>query len=228
MKVTLDKLSELERKLTIVVPAANINEKVDVKLNEISKTVRLPGFRPGKVPVKVVKQRFSDVARNDVLNESIQENLLEALKQEKVNPVDTPAIEFSQHEAGKDLEFVAKFEVLPELKIKDLDKIVVEKPVVKLVEADVDTMFVTLQNQHMDWTKTDKSAKEGDRVTIDYKGTIDGKVFEGGSSSNVPLILGSNMMMDGFEAGLVGAKKEETKELKLAFPQDYHAKDFVT
>jgi len=227
MKVTTDKENTLGRTLTLSIPAADIDKKVDAEIQKISKTVRLPGFRPGKVPLKVVKQRFSDMARNDVLGQLIQDHLFEALKKEKLNPVDTPEIDLTTNEPGKDLEITAKFEVFPEITIKDLNKINVEKPVVALVDKDVDSMLETLQKQHVDWKKTDKAAKDGDRVMIDYEGRIDGNTFEGGTSSNVPLVLGSKSMIDGFESGLVGIKQDQTRKLNLAFPKDYHAKDFA-
>lgn len=224
MKVAVKKSTDVARELTITIPDGDISPKVELELQKIARTVRLPGFRPGKVPHKVVKKRFSDAARNEVIGKIIEDTIYKAIDQEKIHPAGTPSIEFVENETGKDLIYKANVDVFPEITIKDLDKIDIEKPVVELVDADVDSMFETLQKQHTDWEKTDKVAKEGDRVTMDYQGMLQGKLFDGGSANDAPLVLGSGQFIDGFESGLIGVKKGESRELTLTFPEDYQAK----
>ena len=222
MQATIETLSTLERRLTIAVPAAAVESQIAQRLNEAAKSVQLKGFRKGKVPVKVVKERFGGSVRQEVLGELMSQSYYEALGQHNVRPASQPRIDPKTVAAGQDLEFFATFEVYPEVSLGDFSTVKVERKVADISEADVDKMIETLRKQRQTWSEVDRPAQNGDQVLIDFEGKIDGVVFEGGSAKGTKLLLGSNRMIEGFEAGLVGASKGERKVLSLVFPADYH------
>lgn len=227
MKVTVSPVKGLSQEVTISVPNKEIQPEVEKKLQTFAAQARLPGFRPGKVPLKVVQQRFGAAARREVVGEVMNKTYFEAIQQEKLKPASMPEIEIVKDKAGEDLEYKAKFEVMPEIEVKDLDKIKVEKIVAEVVDADLDEMLETLRKQHVDWHDVKRAAKKGDKVTLDFDGYIDDKPFEGGKADNFDVILGSNSMIPDFEKGLEGLKAGDEKELKVKFPKDYHVKDLA-
>jgi len=226
MQVSIETTSGLERRLTVSVPAARVEQDVDARLKKAAKTVRLNGFRPGKVPFKVVKQRFGDGVRQEVIGEVVNQTFYEAVVQEKLQPAGAPSIEPKQIESGKDLEYVATFEIYPEVTVADLDGVEIEKPTAEVTDKDVDNMIDIFRKQQASWKEAPRrAAKNGDQVTIDYVGTKDGEEFAGGSAKEQLLVLGSGSMIPGFEDGIVGMKKGEEKVLELTFPEDYHAEE---
>lgn len=227
MQVSVENLSPIERRLTVGVPAERIESEVEGRLKQTAKNARIDGFRPGKVPMKVVKQRYGAGIRQEVVSEVMRQSFYEAVTQEKLNPVGSPDIEPKDLEEGKDLEFTATFEVLPEIEFSDLSKLEVEKVDALVEDADVDTQIQQLQDQQQQMIDTTRAAKEGDQVVISFEGKIDGETFEGGSSEETPLVLGSNTMIPGFEDGLLGIKPDEERVLDLAFPDTYHAKELA-
>lgn len=228
MKVSVEQVNVLERRLNISVPAASIDQEFQKRVQKAAQTARIDGFRPGKVPMEVIKKRFGVAIHQEAVGEALQQNFYAALQQEKLNPAGMPKIELVKAEQGQDLEFVATFEVMPEItEVKGLDKITVEKPVAEVTDQDLANMLETLRKQQASWETVSRAAKDDDRVNIDFEGLMDDKPFQGGSGSNVPLVLGSKRMIDGFEAGLVGVKAGETRELNLQFPADYHAKELA-
>ena len=227
MQVSVEVLSGLERRITVGVPAEQVETEVDKRLQQLSRTQRLPGFRPGKLPMKVVQQRWGDAVRRDVWGDVMQRSFYEAVTKENLNPAGNPRIEPKTMEAGKDVEYVATFEVYPEFNVQGLDKIEVEKPKTEVTDADLDTMLETLRKQRASWTVVDRSAKDGDQVTIDFVGTVDGVAFEGGTANGVKVVLGSNQMIPGFEEGLVGASANSEVELNVTFPEDYGNADLA-
>lgn len=222
MQVSLETTSGLERRLTIVVPAADVDAKVEDRLKEMGRRVRIDGFRPGKVPFKVVKKRYGKGAYQEVLGEVIQSSYWDAIDSEALQPAGSPSLEPKVMEEGKDFEFVATFEVYPEIALKDFAGITVDKPVSSVADTDVDEMVDTLRKQACTWEVVERAAKNGDQVKIDYVGTLDGEAFEGGSAESQTLELGSGQMIPGFEDGLLGASAGEEKVLELTFPEDYH------
>jgi len=225
MQVSIETTSGLERRLTISVPAARVDQAADERLKKAAKTVRLNGFRPGKVPMKVVKQRFGEGVRQEVIGEVVNQTFYEAIVQEKINPAGAPSIEPKQLEAGKDLEYVATFEVYPEVTLVELDGVEIEKPKASVKAADVKKMIDIFRKQQATWKAARRAAKEGDRVNIDYVGTKDGEEFAGGSAKGSDLVLGSGQMIPGFEDGIVGMKKGEEKTIDVTFPEDYHSEE---
>jgi trigger factor len=222
MQVSIETTSGLERRLTVGVPAARVDSEVDSRLQKAAGQVRLPGFRPGKVPMKVMRQRFGAGIRQEVLGEVMSRSFQEAVVQEKLRPAGQPSIEPKNLEAGKDLEYVATFEVFPEVELVEMQGFAIEKPVADVTDADVDNIIEVFRKQQGSWDEVERAAELGDRVTIDYTGTRDGEAFEGGSAQGANLELGSGRMIPGFEDGIVGMTAGEEKTLSLTFPEDYH------
>ncbi len=225
MQVSVETTSGLERRLTVGVPAEKVDSAVEDKLQEAKKNVRLDGFRPGKVPMREVKRRFGSAVRNDVLADVMREAFIEAVEQEKLQPAGMPGFEATTNEPGKDLEFVATFEVYPEVELQAFDGIAVEKPQADVSDEDVDTMIETLRQQRAQFEEVERAAEQGDRVNINYKGLKDGEAFEGGTADGQNLELGSGQMIPGFEDGIVGMKAGEEKDIDLTFPEEYHSEE---
>ena len=225
MQVSVETTQGLERRITITVPSENVETEVKKRLQQLSKTQRIDGFRAGKVPVSVINKRFGPAVRQEVAGEVMQRNYIEAIVSEKINPAGAPTFAPKSLEAGKDLEFSATFEVYPEVEVQGLDKITVEKPAVTVTDEDLANMLETLRKQHAAWADVDAAAGENDRVTVDFVGTIDGEVFEGGKAEDFPLELGQGRMIPGFEDNIVGKKAGEEAVADVTFPDDYHAEN---
>ena len=223
MQVSVETTQGLERRLTITVPAESIDSQVKSRLQQLAKTQRINGFRPGKVPVSVIKKRYGQAVRQEIAGEAMQRNFYEAIVQEKITPAGMPNFEMKTDVDGQDLEFVAAFEVYPEVEVKDVEKIEVEKPVVEITDADLETMMETLRKQHATWKEVKRKCKKDDRVTVDFVGTIDGEEFEGGKAENFELEMGKDRMIPGFEKPIVGAKAGDEVVADVTFPEDYHA-----
>jgi len=225
MQVTVEKLEGLERRLTITVPAANIEDAVTAELRNIAKNRRFDGFRKGKVPMKMVAKMYGKAVRQDVMGEVMQRHFIEAIVKEKTNPAGAPTFAPVENNEGEDLVFNATFEVYPEVELKGLENITVEKPAVEVKEEDVAEMIETLRKQQATWTEVDGAAEEGSRATIDFVGSIDGEEFEGGKAENFPLEMGAGRMIPGFEDGIVGKTAGMEFEIDVNFPEDYHAEN---
>jgi trigger factor len=221
MQVSIETTSGLERRLTITVPAARVNSEVNARIQKTARTVRIDGFRPGKVPLAVVQKRFGAGIRQEAMGEIIRDCFYEAVVQEKLNPAGSPVIESVKDELGSDVAIVASFEVYPEVKLGNLSGIKVERPVAEVSDADIDKMIDTLRRQRATWVDTSAAAKDEDRLEIDFDGSVDGEAFEGGSAQAFSLALGSKRMIPGFEDGLVGVKAGEERDLNVVFPADY-------
>lgn len=225
MQVSVEATSGLERRLTIAVPAADVDSQVNAKLAEVAKTAKINGFRKGKVPLKVVSRQYGDAARQEVASDLINSSYMKAIEQESVRPAGYPKIEVNSLEAGKDLEYVAIVEVYPEVELGSFDGYSVTRFNAEITEADLDKAIDSLREQQATFTEVDRAAADKDQVNIDFVGTKDGIEFQGGKGSNFKLVLGSNSMIPGFEAGIEGMKTGETKTLALTFPEDYQVED---
>lgn len=223
MQVSVETTSQIERRITIQVPAAEIDGAVSARLKETAKNVRLNGFRQGRVPMAVVNQRYGDSVRNEVVGEVMRERYVRAITEEGLNPAGFPQIEPKVNQAGKDLEFVAIMEIYPQVELASIEGAEVERPVVAINDADVDEMIDTLRKQNAAWEEVDAAAASGDQVTIDFQGFLGDEPFEGGSAEGHALVIGSNSFIPGFEDQLIGAKAGEEKTISVTFPVDYQA-----
>ena len=223
MQVSVESTGALERRMEVQVPAERVEKAVDERLQRMSRTVRLKGFRPGKVPVKVVRQQFGQQVRQEVLGDVMQSTFNEAVVQEKLTPAGGPRIEPINLEQGGDLKYRAIFEVLPQIEIKGVESLNVERPAATVSVADVDAMIQNLREQRPSYNEVEREARDTDRVTIDFDGTIDGTPFEGGKAESFPVDLGAGRMLADFEAGLRGAKAGDKKDIELTFPANYAA-----
>ncbi len=213
----------LERRVQISVPAETVEKAVREELKRVAKTARVDGFRKGKVPAAMIEKLYGASVRQEVLGQLLQDAFFKKMMEEKVNLAGRPTFSVDQFEAGKDLEFTATFEVFPEVELKDLESIEVEKPVVEIAEADVEKMIDVLRKQQATWKEVEGEAKADDRVTIDFAGSIDGEAFEGGKAEDFVLLMGQGRMIPGFEEGIVAHKAGEQFDIEVTFPEEYHA-----
>ena len=225
MQVSIETTSGLERRLTVGVPAERVDSEVNVRLQKAAKNVRLDGFRPGKVPMKVIRQRFGAGVRQEVVGEVLSQSFQEAVTQEKLRPAGQPSIEPKNLEAGKDLEYIATFEVFPDVEISDMDGFEVEQFSATVEQSDIDNIIEVFRKEQGSLEDVERASIDGDTLNIDYLGTKDGEEFAGGSAEGSDLLLGSGSMIEGFEAGLIGASAGDEKTLSLTFPDDYHSED---
>lgn len=221
MQVSVETTSSIERRVTIGVPAEKIEQEVEQRLQQTARTVRLNGFRPGKVPQKVVKKRFGAQVRQEVIGEMMRNSYVEALGKENISPVGYPKFEPKQTEEGKDFEFVAVVEVYPEIEGVSVEGIELEKPTAEIKEKDIKEMIDVLRRQHGTPKSVKRKSKKKDTLVIDFKGFVGDEQFEGGTAEDQRLTLGSGQMIPGFEDGLIGAKAGEEVELNVTFPEDY-------
>ncbi|MFZ7305766.1 trigger factor [Avibacterium avium] len=225
MSFNIETTQGLERRVTITVPAETVDQAVREELKRVAKNARVDGFRKGKVPPHIIEKRFGASVRQDVLGDLLQKHFFNVLVESKVNLAGRPSFNVEQFEAGKDLVFTATFEVYPEVELKGLDQIKVEKPVVEITEADIDKMVDVLRKQQATWEETQEPAKADDRVTIDFVGSVDGEEFEGGKATDFVLAMGQGRMIPGFEEGIVGHKAGEQFDIDVTFPEEYHAEN---
>ncbi len=225
MQVSVETTAGLERRLTIAVPAADVDNKVNAKLAEVAKTAKVNGFRKGKVPLKVISRQYGEAARQEVASDIINSSYMEAIQQESVRPAGYPKIEVNTLEAGKDLEYVATIEVYPEVAIGEFDGYELTRLSAEINEEDVDKTIESLREQQASFAQVERAADFGDQVTIDFVGTKDGEEFQGGTGNDFKLVLGTNSMIPGFEDGVVGMNEGEEKVLPLTFPEDYQVEE---
>ncbi|MCF6346645.1 MAG: trigger factor [Thiomicrorhabdus sp.] len=225
MQVTVEKPEQgLEHKMTVTFPSGDLNANIEKRLNEVRRTVKMDGFRPGKVPLSVVKKRHGGQVRQEVMGDALQKAFYDAVDQEGLKVAGFPAFD-DLKDADGEVTFLARFEVYPETKLPDFSKIKVEKINAEVTDKDVEKMIVRLREQRSAWKPANgnKKAKLGEQVMIDFVGKLDGKPFDGGAGENVPLELGSGRMIPGFEDQIVGMKKGEEKAIDVSFPEDYRA-----
>lgn len=227
MQVSVENTSALERRMTIAVPAERVENEVNKRLQQTAKRAKVAGFRPGKVPMSVIRQRFEADARQEAFGDLVQASFYEAIVEQKLNPAGAPAVEPKSFEKGKDLEFVAIFEVFPEFTVGGLESISVERLSAEVADADLDNMLEVLRKQNTRFEAVERAAQNDDQVNIDFVGKVDGEVFAGGSAKGTQLVLGSGRMIPGFEDGLVGAKAGEERVVSVTFPEDYQNLDLA-
>lgn len=227
MQVSVENTSALERRMTIAVPAERVENEVNKRLQQTAKRAKVAGFRPGKVPMSVIRQRFEADARQEAFGDLVQASFYEAIVEQKLNPAGAPSVEPKSFEKGKDLEFVAIFEVFPEFTVSGLESINVERLSAEVADADLDNMLEVLRKQNTRFEAVERAAQNDDQVNIDFVGKVDGEAFAGGSAKGTQLVLGSGRMIPGFEDGLVGAKAGEERVVNVTFPEDYQNLDLA-
>lgn len=223
MDVSVENAGGLERRMTVQVPAERVELEVQSRLDSMSKTVRLDGFRPGKVPLKVIEKKYGKQVRLEVVDELVNSTMQEALSQESIRPVGQPSVEPKGIEPGEPLEYVATFEVFPELSGMLDYGFKVTKPIVEITNDDVGNMLENLRQQRATWNVVERAAQPGDQVNIDFEGTIGGAPFAGNKAEQMSLVLGANTMIPGFEDQLAGVSAGDEKTLNITFPDDYAA-----
>ncbi len=223
MQVTVQSGEGLERRMTVELPAEEINLEVEKRLKDLSKRVRLDGFRPGKVPLRIVRTRYGLQVQQEVFGEKVESSFAEAASKESLRPAGVPKIEpqLDQGQGEGRFAYTAVFEVLPEVEIHSLTEHRVKRPVAEVGDENIQQMIETLRKQRQTWEDVERASQDGDRLTISFKGMLNGEVFQGGEANDVPLVLGSGSMIDGFESGLTGAGAGDERTLNLKFPDDY-------
>ena len=221
MDVSVESTGAIERRLTIKVPATELDQNIQSRLARLAKTVKLPGFRPGKVPLKVVEARFSEQVLQEAAEELIGSSYRDAVVQESVEAAGPPAIEPTTMIRGKDLEYVATLEVFPEIPRLDIKGREIEKKTCKVESADVDRTIETLRKRRTTWEPGETPAAEDDRLLIDFRGTIDDQPFEGSEAENYPVVIGGGTMLKEFEEQLTGTSVGDSVTVNLTFPEDY-------
>lgn len=227
MQVSVEAGEGLERKLTVQVPAETVEIEVNNRLNSIKRTVKLDGFRPGKVPLKVVKQKYSGTVLQEVAGELMQTSFRDAITQENLQPAGDPVIQAQDLILGKVMEYTATFEVYPEVSLAPIADLSIEKTDASVEASDIDKMIDVLRKQKLDWQEVERASANDDRITIDFVGSVDGEKFDGGSADDMPMVLGASQMIPGFEEHLTGLKAGEKSTFKVPFPDDYAAKELA-
>jgi trigger factor len=225
MQMTLETLGQLERRLHVAVPKAQIEGEIQKRLAQLAKTAKIPGFRPGKVPLKMVAQQYGPQVRSDVISDTVQASLNDAIRTQNLRVAGYPRIEPKQDVAEDEFAFSAVFEVYPEIKLGDLSAITITRPVVEVTPADVDRTIEILRRQRTRYEPVTRPLQTGDRAIVDFTGTIDGAEFPGGQARDFAITLGEGKMLPEFEAALSGMAAGEQKNFSLTFPADYHGKE---
>ena len=225
MSISIETLEGLQRRVTITVAADKIEAAYKEQLKGYAKNARVDGFRKGKVPHSIIEQRFGVAARQDVLSDEMQRAFFDAVIAEKINLAGRPTFIPNNYQPGQEFSFSVTFEVFPEVELKGLENIEVEKPVVEITDADLDKMVDVLRKQQATWAESQEVAKAEDRVVIDFVGSVDGEEFEGGKATDFVLAMGQGRMIPGFEEGIVGHKAGEQFDIDVTFPAEYHAEN---
>lgn len=226
MSVTVETLENLERKVVLSLPWSSINAETDKRLKQTQRRVKIDGFRPGKAPLKMVESMYGASVQNDVMNEQVQQAFYNVAVSENLKVAGMPRFEGVEEQDDKEaFKVAAIFEVFPEVVVGDLAAQEIEKVTAQVGDAEVDKTIDILRKQRTRFNHVEREAQNSDRVIIDFEGKIDGVPFEGGTSKNYPFVLGNGQMLPEFEAGVVGLKEGESKDVEVNFPEDYHGKD---
>ncbi|MBT3705657.1 MAG: trigger factor [Proteobacteria bacterium] len=221
MDVSIENTGAIGRRMTVKVPAEKLAGAVTTRLKRLARTAKIAGFRPGKVPMKVIESRFADQALAEAADELISSNYFAAISDQSLEPAGPPAIEPKSLTRGEDLEFVANFEIFPEVSKTELTGMSIERQNCEVGDDDIDRTIDTLRSQRTNFTTAEKNAEMGDQVTVDFKGRVDGEIFQGGEANDYAIVLGKGALLKEFEDGLMGASAGDDLTIKLTFPEDY-------
>jgi trigger factor len=227
MQVSIESTGALERRMEVSVPRERVEQAIDERLRRVSRTAKLKGFRPGKAPLKVIRQQFGAQVRQEVLTDLVQRSFAEAVSQQKLSPAAGPRIEPLATSPDQDLRYRAVFEVLPEVTLERVEGLAVTRPVADVAEADVDAMVENLRAQRPRFVTVDRESRDGDRITMNFTGHVEGRAFEGSKGDNVSVLLGGGRMLKDFETGVTGARAAERRSIDVRYPDDYHNKDLA-
>ena len=227
MQISVEKSSALERRLTVEVPEERIETQVHSRLEDLRKTVRIDGFRKGKAPLKVVRQRFGARVRAEIVGEMLQSTISEAMTTEDLKPAGQPIIDPISSPPGEGLTYTATFEIFPEIELAPFDTLEIQKVDCEINDDDIDAMIEKLREQNKEWLAVERPSEDGDQLSINFEGRVDGELFEGGAGEDTDLHLGTGMMIEGFEAGLTGKTAGERLELNLEFPDAYRNEELA-
>jgi len=222
MQVSVENTGNLGRLMTVAVPADEVEQQIQTRLKNLARNAKLPGFRPGKAPLKIIDAQYGDQVLQEVAGQLIESSLREAFTQEDLIPAGGPEIEPKSMERGKDLEYTASFEVYPEVEKLDLEGVEIERPVCEVTEEDVERTIESMRKQRVSYAPVERAAQDGDQVTVDFKGTIDGEPFAGGEAEDYQLVLGEGQFLEEFEKAISGARAGEQRAVTVNFPDDYH------
>lgn len=225
MQVSMETGEGLERTLTIQVPAETVEKEVENRLKSMTSRVKVAGFRPGKVPFKIVKQQYGEQIHREVIGDVLQTSFRDAVIQEKLNPAGNPNIVPKTMGKGEPLEYSATFEIYPEVKLGDFSKLEIERVTAAATDADVDNMIETLRKQRTTYNIVERASQNDDQVTVSFEGFIDGVAFDGGKADSIPVVIGANSMIPGFEEQLTGKSAGDEFSMEITFPENYHVAD---
>ena len=228
MDVAVEVLEGLERRLKVTVPAHMFNEAYQEKLGSIQKTMKMDGFRAGKVPANIIESKYGESIKAEVVGELVDKSFQEAIQKQKEKPAGQPKLEdMPEHTLGQPFTFSVTYEVFPEFELTELSGKAVDKELAEIQEKDIDTTIERMRDQHATWSIVDRAAKNGDKIVMDFTGRVDGELFEGGAAENFELTLGSGQMIPGFEDGLMGAGAGDETTLNVTFPESYQAEQLA-
>ena len=227
MQVSVESISKLERRMQVQVPAERVSKEIAERLKKLSRTARLNGFRPGKAPLTVIRQQFGVQVHREVIGELLQSSFAEAVTERHLSPAGNPRIEPQSIDEGQDLKYVATFEVFPEVTLQPLDSLELDRITAEVADSDVDAMITRLRKQQLKYSKVERAAAAGDKVTIDFLGKIDGTEFAGGTGENIAIVVGEGRMLPQLEQGLIGAAAGEQRLIDVNFPADYRATELA-
>ena len=225
ISVKVKKQKELKRELKVSVPSSVVEAKKMKRFEEIAKTAKMPGFRPGKAPINIIQSQYGNQVNQETLSDVLDSSYAEAITEKELKPAGPPEVSIDQFVDGSDFQYTATIEVFPEFKLKGLDKIKLERPSATVKQSDINEMVENLQKQRGEWKSVDRNATDSDQLLIDFKGTLDGEVFEGGSSEDFVMQLGGGQMLPEFEEALKDAKPSDEKDFEVTFPDEYHQPD---
>ena len=223
--VKVKKQKELKRELKVSVPSSMVEAKKMKRFEEIAKTAKMPGFRPGKAPINIIQSQYGNQVNQETLSDVLESSYTEAITEKDLKPAGPPEVNIDQFVDGSDFQYTATIEVFPEFKLKGLDKIKLERPSATVKQSDINEMVENLQKQRGEWKSVDRNATDSDQLLIDFKGTLDGEVFEGGSSEDFVMQLGGGQMLPEFEEALKDVKPSDEKDFEVTFPDGYHQPD---
>ena len=221
MQVSVESTSGLERRLTVELPEEGVEREVGTRLDNLIRTARIPGFRPGKAPMKIVARRFGAAVRDEVVGELLRSSFADALASEELRPAGEPRIDSVESEPGTGLKYTAVFEVFPEIRLADLESVEVRRPTAEVKDSDVDRMLETLRERRRDWREVTRGAEKGDRITFDIEGEVDGSPIDAVSGENRVVEVGAGHALPDLDRGLIGMEPHSARDIEVRYPEDH-------